>query len=464
MHRGTAIGARLGLGGIAPEDFRTAVPVMRYADIGDLIERTRRGEGGILFPGAALAMAQTSGTTSMHAAGERYIPQSEALLDHHAKGGMAALARLVQASGPAVLGGKLLMLGGSTALERNAWGMPEGDLSGIVASRIPGLLKGLYEPGPEIALEPQWRIKIERIARRCAPLDVRMVSGIASWLHVLFEAICREGGSEQLDRIWNLRGVVHGGAPIAPSIGMLSRHLRPSQWMMEVYPSSEGFIAVGSRPWRLGEGMPPALEVLSDHGAHFEFLPEGEDPSRAVGPEGLERGGLYSVLVTTPGGLVRYELGDLVQGEGPGRLRVAGRLKARLSAFGEHVEGMQVAQALQHACREHEAGVCEYHVAPSFPAPGEACGRHEWWIEFDRLPADPKAFAQTLDGWLRSHVIDYDAHRKDDLQLGPPTLRILAPGTFHRALERMGKLGGQHKIPQAASDRAFAAHLEGVLP
>jgi len=31
-------------------------------------------------------------------------------------------------------------------------------------------------------------------------------------------------------------------------------------------------------------------------------------------------------------------------------------------------------------------------------------------------------------------------------------------------LERMGKLGGQHKIPQAASDRAFAAHLEGVLP
>jgi len=464
MHRGTAIGARLGLGGIVPEDYRTAVPVMRYADIEDLIERSRRGESGILFPGRAQSMAQTSGTTSIQAAGERYIPQNSDLLEHHAKGGMAALARLVQACGPALLGGKLLMLGGSTALERNAWGMPEGDLSGIVASRIPALLKGLYEPGPSIALEPQWRLKIERIAKRCAPLDVRMVSGIASWLHVLFEAICREAGAEQLDRIWNLRGVVHGGAPIAPSLGMLSRHLRPSQWMMEVYPSSEGFIAVGSRPWRLGEGVPPALEVLSDHGAYFEFLPEGDDPSRAVGPERLERGGLYSVLVTTPGGLVRYELGDLVQGDGPGRLRVAGRLKARLSAFGEHVEGMQIAQALQFACREHDAGVCEYHVAPLLPLPGEACGRHEWWIEFDRLPADSKAFAQTLDGWLRAHVIDYDAHRKDDLQLAPPALRVLAPGTFHRALERMGKLGGQHKIPQAASDRAFAAHLEGVLP
>lgn len=462
-HANTEIGRRLKLGGMSPQGFRERVPVSRYADIDDLVERTRRGETDLFFPGKAVAMAQTSGTTSNQQAGERYIPQSQGLLRHHTAGGQAALARLVQGAGPSVLGGRLLMLGGSTALEQNAWGMPEGDLSGIVASRIPKLLRGVYEPGPEIALESDWRIKLERIARRCADKDVRLVSGIASWLHVLFEVVCREAGVVHLEDVWSLRGVIHGGAPIAPSLGMLSRHLRPSQWMMEVYPASEGFVAVGSRPWRLGEGQAPALEVLSDHGIFLEFLPEGEEPSKAVGPDRLEAGALYRVLLTTPGGLVRYELGDLVQGEGPGLLRVAGRIKTRLSAFGEHVEGMQIAAALEGACRHHGASVCEYHVAPLFPAPGESAGRHEWWVEFDRLPEDANGFIGTVDRMLCEQVLDYEAHRRNDLQLAPPVLRILPPGSFHRVLERKGKLGGQHKIPQAASDREFARLLEGVL-
>lgn len=463
-HASTELGRCLQLGPMSQQAFRERVPVTRYADIEDLVERARRGERGMLFPGPAVAMAQTSGTTSSHAAGERYIPQSQALLRHHAAGGQAALARLVQGAGPSVLGGRLLMLGGSTALERNAWGIPEGDLSGIVASRIPALLRRVYEPGPEIALESDWRIKLERIARRCAGKDVRLVSGIASWLHVLFEVVCREAGVTHLEKVWSLRGVIHGGAPIAPSLGMLSRHLRPSQWMMEVYPSSEGFIAVGSRPWRLGEGQAPPLEVLSDHGIFLEFLPEGEEPSKAVGPDRLEAGALYRVLLTTPGGLVRYELGDLVQGVGPGLLRVAGRIKARLSAFGEHVEGMQIAAAIEGACREHGSSVCEYHVAPLFPSAGESAGRHEWWVEFDRIPDDPQAFLATLDRILREQVLDYEAHRRDDLQLAAPVLRILPPGSFHRVLERKGKLGGQHKIPQAASDREFARLLEGAMP
>jgi hypothetical protein len=463
MHSRTEIGKRSGLPELGYEDFRRKVPVSRYADIEDLVERIRRGESDLLFPGKAIALAQTSGTTSSLRAGERYIPQSRELLAHHSKGGVSALSRLVQTSGPSVLGGGLLMLGGSSALERNPWGMAEGDLSGIMAQRIPALLRRVYEPGLEISLESDWKYKIERIARRCAGRDIRLVSGIASWLHVLFEVVCREAGAERLDQVWNLKGVIHGGAPITPSLGMLSRHLAPSQWMMEVYPASEGFIAVGSRPWRLEEGNPPALEVLSDHGIFLEFLPEGEEPDRAVGPSGLEKGGLYRVLVTTPGGLVRYELGDLVQGEGPGLLRIAGRLKARLSAFGEHVEGMQITKAIEVACRDHEASVAEYHVAPLFPEPGESAGRHEWWIEFDRLPSDPHAFLKTLDLTLCDQVIDYKAHRRGDLQLAFPVIRVLPPGSFHRVLERLGKLGGQHKIPQAASDRALAEQLQGVL-
>ena len=454
------IGKRFGLAALANADlvaeFRRSVPLTRYCDVGDLIERVRRGERDLLFPGRPVAMAQTSGTTSNQDGGERYIPQSEGLLRNQTLGGVASLSRLLERTGPSLLGGGLLMLGGSSALESNAWGVPEGDLSGIVVSHIPRLLQGSYEPGPKIALEADWKRKIDLIAKRCAGRDIRLVSGIASWMHVLFEAVCRERGEERVDKIWNLRGLIHGGATIGPTIPMLTRHLSPSQWMMEVYPASEGFLAVGSRPWRLEEGAPPPLEALSDHGIFLEFLPEGESAERAVGPEALEAGQLYTVLLTTPSGLLRYELGDLVQGEGPGMLRIAGRVGARLSAFGEHVEGMQIAAALESACHRHAATVAEYHVAPVFPRPGECAGQHEWWVEFLVPPSDPEAFLASLDGFLQENVLDYAAHRRDDLQLARPRLCQVPIGTFHRALERSGKLGGQHKIPQAASDRSFA--------
>ena len=465
--RGTAIHRQLGLSRVDGRDplrtYRELVPMTRYGDIQELVEQVRRNRSDVLFQGKPVAMAQTSGTTSSHQAGERYIPQNAALLQNGTLGGIASLARLLQGTGPSLLGGKLLMLGGSTALERNPWGVPEGDLSGIMARRIPRLLQGKYEPGPDIALESDWRLKLERIASRCADRDIRLVSGIASWLHVLFETVCRTKGVSRIDRCWNLRGMVHGGASISPSIAMLRDHLPDSLWMMEVYPASEGFLAVGSRPWRLGEGEPPELEVLSDHGLFLEFLPEGESASDAVGVESLEKGQIYRVLVTNPAGLFRYELGDLVQGEGPGRLRVAGRVKTRLSVFGEHVEGMEMDAALAHANQVHDSRVSQYHVAPIFPEAGQPAGRHEWWIEFLQPPSSPESYAAALDRHLCEHVLDYAAHRTADMQLLPPVVHPVPPGTFHRALERQGKLGGQHKVPQASQDRRFATHLQESL-
>jgi GH3 auxin-responsive promoter len=464
---GTAIHRQLKLSQVNERDlvrsFRETVPIACYADIQTMVEQVRRRERDVLFHGHAVAMAQTSGTTSDQQAGERYIPQNTALLDNGTLGGIASLSRLVQSAGPSLLGGKLLMLGGSTSLERNQWGVPEGDLSGIMARRIPRLLQGKYEPGPDIALESDWRQKLERIAARCANRDIRLVSGIASWLHVLFETICRTKGISRIDQCWNLRGMIHGGASISPNLAMLRDHLPDSIWMMEVYPASEGFLAVGSRPWRLGEGQPPELEVLSDHGLFLEFLPEGADPVDAVGVESLEKGQVYRVLVTNPAGLFRYELGDLVQGEGPGHLRVAGRVKTRLSVFGEHVEGMEMDAALAHANQVHDSRITQYHVAPIFPEAGQPAGRHEWWIEFLQPPSSPESYAAALDRHLCEHVLDYAAHRHDDLQLLPPVVHPVPPGTFHRALERQGKLGGQHKVPQASQDRQFATHLKESL-
>ncbi len=458
---------RLPTGG-APADlvaaFRRTVPVTLYADYEALIAEVAAGRSGILFPGRAAALAQTSGTTSTSHAGERYVPQSAALLDHHARSAARALWRLEGAVGPDLLTGRAMMLGGSTALTRNAHGIPAGDLSGITVSRIPWYLEGSYEPGREIALESDWERKLTRIVERCARQDISLVSGIPSWLLVLFERVRVARGVAKVRDAWpHLRGMIYGGHAVEPFLPRLREELDGGTLMMEVYPASEGFIAVGAEAWRLGDQQPGAMEALCDTGAFLEFLPDdgrdGAPPDQAVGPEALEDGRIYRVLLTTPGGLVRYQVGDLVRGAGPGRLRFAGRIKTRISVFGEHVEGQALAVALGAACADTGAEVAQYHVAPLMPSAAEPRGRHEWWVEFTRPPGDLLAFSQAIDRHLRGAVMDYDAHRAGDLQLLPPGVVAVPSGTFNAWLASSGKLGGQHKVPQAWPDHTIADAL-----
>jgi len=456
------------------EAFRSQVAETTYADHAPFIERVARGERDVMFRGRAVALAQTSGTTSSDASGERYIPQSAAFLRHHQRGGSAAFSRLLRATGGSLFNGQLLMLGGSTALTPNVHGIPVGDLSGIIAARIPAWLRPLYEPGLDVALESDWERKLERIVERCGERDVRLVSGIPAWCLMLFERLCRRRNLSRARIAWpNLGGFIHGGHAITPFVPSLREHLSPETWMMEVYPASEAFIAIGSRAWRLDEHQAPPLDLLADHGVYLEFVPQ--DGGDAVGADGIEAGRIYRVLVTTPAGLIRYQIGDLVEGIAPGQIRVAGRIKTRISVFGEHVEGVHLDNALAAACHATRSEVAYYHVAPFFSADGinngdvgntssaansAASGGHEWLIEFIRTPeaAAVHTFTATIDQHLRTHVIDYDAHRVGG-QLVAPCLTILPPGTVHRSLAKQGKLGGQHKLPQAWKDRTIAERL-----
>lgn len=439
--------------------FRQQIRETTYADHAPFIERVARGESDVMFRGRAVALAQTSGTTSSEASGERYIPQNTPLLRHHQRGGSAAFARLLRATGSSLFDGQLLMLGGSTSLTPNAHGIPVGDLSGIVSARIPAWLRPLYEPGIDVALESDWERKLERIVERCGERDVRLISGIPAWCLMLFQRLCRRRDLSRVRVAWpNLGGFIHGGHAITPFLPSLREHLSPDACLMEVYPASEAFIAIGSRPWRLDETQAPPLDLLGDHGVYLEFAPQ--DGGETVGAEGLVDGCIYRLLITTPAGLIRYQIGDLVEGMGSGRIRVAGRIKTRISVFGEHVEGLHLDGALSAACHATHSEVTAYHVAPFIPgrhADG-ASGGHEWLVEFNRAPTSPDRFTEVIDHHLRRQVMDYDAHRAGR-QLVAPRLTILPPGTFHRCLAKQGRLGGQHKMPQAWKDRTIAERL-----
>lgn len=459
------VGAARGLAGL-PRDgrlreaFTAQVPLATYADYAQLIARVVRNEPDVLFPGRALALAITSGTTATGQAGERYIPQSAALLDHHAAGGAAALLRLARRSGAGLGSGRMLFMGGSTELLPNAHGVPAGDLSGIVVSRIPAMLAGLYEPGREIALISDWQRKLAAMAERLASADLTLASGIGSWMLALFAAVCARRGVARAREVWpRLGAVIHGGHAMEPLLPQFQHHLDPGTWMQEVYPASEAFIAVGQEPWRLGDGRTAPLELLCDAGVLLEFSPlDDPRPAACVGPESLEAGRVYRVVVTTPGGLVRWLVGDLVRGVGPGLVRFAGRTATRISVFGEHVEGDLLAQALAGACAATGARIRHSHVAPVMPAPGAQRGAHEWLVEAEPgCTVEADALAAVIDARLRADCADYDAHRV--VQLAPPRITVLPRGTFERWLAAHGKLGGQHKVPQAWGDRTHAESL-----
>ena len=440
--------------------FRAQVPFADYSAYQGLIEEVAQGRSDVLFPGRALALAITSGTTSTGKAGERFIPQSRGLLDHHACGGAVALTRLADHAGATLHGGRMLLMGGSTELKANAHGIPAGDLSGIVVSRIPWLLRGSYEPGQDIALMGNWEAKLAAMVERLDGRDLRLASGIGSWLLALFAASCAKRGAARASELWpHLQAVIHGGHAMEPLIPQFQHHLPAATWMQEVYPASEAFIAVGQSPWRLGEGRPAPLEVLTDANVLIEFSPvDDQRPEACVGPEALEAGRVYRVVVTTPGGLVRWLVGDQVRGEGPGLMRFAGRTAARISVFGEHVEGDLLAQALAAACVSTGARIRHSHVAPVLPAPGAQRGAHEWLLQPEAdSRVDAAAMAAVIDQHLRAHCADYDAHRA--VQLDMPLITVLPNGTFERWLAANGKLGGQHKVPQAWNDRHHAERI-----
>jgi hypothetical protein len=231
----------------------------------------------------------------------------------------------------------------------------------------------------------------------------------------------------------------------------------------EVYPASEGFVAMQDRP---GD---PGLRLGVDLGVFYEFVPLEEIQSaqpRAFTCDRVERGRRYVVVMSTPGGLWRYVLGDVVEfdtvpPDGPPRLRIVGRHRHFVNAFGENLIVEHIENAVVAAARATGVSVQEFTAAPIYPTGAARVGALELAIEW--ASGDPglsTAFARAFDEALKSQNADYTTKRKDDLGMAPPVVTRLRPGDFHRWMQSRGKLGGQHKCPRCANHREF---IDGVL-
>ena len=167
-------------------DYQRRVPVTTYLDVRLLIERAIGGEQNVLWPGRPAEYCKTSGTT----AGDKYIPVTREALRAHRQGGIDALLLALRRVGRAeVLDGPMLLLGGSTRMEPLGRHAEVGDLSGLAARRLPVWIRQRYAPGPEIAAIPDWERRLAATARLARHQDLRLISGMPSWMLVLFERI-----------------------------------------------------------------------------------------------------------------------------------------------------------------------------------------------------------------------------------------------------------------------------------
>lgn len=462
---------RLGMAhGLAPgltyHDFRATVPLRTYEDFTPWIERSKAGEADVLWPGRCRYFAVSSGTT---AGRTKYLPVTDALLAHFRRAGLDSLGLYANRSGGGrVFRGRHLFLGGSTALAPLPSGGWSGDLSGITARNLPRWAeRHLYEPGAEVALIDDWPAKIEAIAARTAGRNLTLVAGLPSWLLVFAERLRARTGQATLREVWpRLECIVHGGVPLGPYRDELLRATGPGVALHEVYPASEGFIAAQEA------GPEDGLRLLTDAGIFYEFVPLGrydESQRGRLGREALTVDEVqpdvdYVLVMTTPGGLCRYVIGDVVRfvSTHPPRLVYAGRTRLQLSAFGEHVIEKELTDALTAAGAVLGFGVSNFHVAPRFMDASRDVrrGAHEWWIEAaaGRPLPDAAAVARLLDAELQARNEDYEAKRRGG-GMEEPLVRFVAAGTFEAWLRAKGKWGGQNKMPRCRSDRDIADEL-----
>lgn len=459
-------------------DFLRRVPLRTYEGFDPLVSLMLRGDSDVLWPGRCDHFAVSSGTT---AGRTKYLPVNAAMLAHFRRTGLESLLQAAGSCGMELFNGRHLFLGGATALEplRRAQGFPvgfTGDLSGITALNMPAWAeKLLYEPGLETASIPDWPRKIEAIARRCAHRPISMIAGIPSWTLVLAEALRRVAAAEGLPcatlrDLWpELRCFVHGGVPLAPYVDELRATLGEGISFHEVYPASEGFIA--AQDGAADEG----LRLFCDAGIYYEFVPFSEyDEARlpalaehAVPLEGVRTGVDYVLVMSTPAGLSRYIIGDVVRflSTDEPRLVYSGRTRLQLSAFGEHVIERELTATLAACVSSRQLQVADFHVAPVFvdQSAGVARGCHEWWIALrSECPGlDPNALARELDAELARRNDDYAAKRVGG-GLDLPEVRLVAPSVFSEWQKRSGKWGGQNKMPRCRSDRAIADGLSDI--
>jgi len=434
------------------DDYKKAVPIRSYEDIKPYIERIINGEHNVLWKGRPIYFAKTSGTTS----GTKYIPISKESMPYHVMAAKHALLHYIYETEKAdFVDGKMIFLQGDPVLDE-VGGIKTGRLSGIVAHYVPKYLKKNRMPSWKANTIKDWETKVNGIVEETVREDMRLISGIPSWIQTYFEKLIKKTGKPVGEIFPNFNLFVYGGLNFEPYRQKFKQLIGRDIDSIELYPASEGFFAYQDQP------DSDDLLLLTNHGMFYEFVPADEifnkQPTRLSLNE-VQTGVNYALIISTNAGLWAYNIGDTVMftSTKPYRLKVTGRIKHFISAFGEHVIAKEVEIAIQTAMAQTGASISEFTVAPQIN-PADGLPYHEWLIEFETQPDSLNEFARIIDKSMQAQNVYY----KDLITgkiLRSAVMTPVKKGGFDRYMKSIGKLGGQNKLPRLSDNRKIADFL-----
>jgi hypothetical protein len=460
LHRAqdTQFGRQNGFADIAtPKAYRERVRLRVYEDYQREYFGTFPRLDDVLWPGRVAYFALSSGTTS---GSTKYLPISTEMLRSNRRAALTMLASLMTfRPGARLFAGKFFFLGGSTELVSLDGGALAGDLSGIASETAPTWMRPYTYPDRRTARIADWDEKLDRMTAESVRLPITCISGVPSWLLLLFHRLCARTGAQTIAEVWpSLRCIIHGGVSFTPYRELFRKVLGDDRiTLQDCYPCSEGFVAFEDLRYRL-------LRPIPDNGIFYEFVPVAElgksNPTRHALWE-VVAGVQYAVVLTTCAGLWSYGVGDTVCFEQtrPHLFRFTGRTKSFLSAFGEHLIVEEVERAISLAARAAGTHVIDYHVGPGYPQSAAELGRHVYLVETRGTPSNREIFISALDEELCHRNEDYRAHRLSGTGMAAPTIHWLKPGSFAGWMRQAGKLGGQHKVPRLDNSGHILAEM-----
>ncbi|MGB2684886.1 MAG: GH3 auxin-responsive promoter family protein [Olleya sp.] len=435
------------------QDFIKRVPIRDYEDLKPYVDKVVAGQENILWPGKPLYFAKTSGTTS----GAKYIPLTKDSMPNHVNAARNAILLYIHETGNAkFVDGKMIFLQGSPVLKEQN-GIQLGRLSGIVAHFVPKYLQKNRMPSWETNCIEDWETKVEAIVEETVNQDMSIISGIPSWVQMYFEKLQQKTGKNVGDIFKNFNLFIFGGVNYEPYRAKFENLIGRKVDSIELYPASEGFFAFQDKQNEKG------MLLQLDSGMFYEFVKADQffdkNPKR-ITIKDVEVGVNYVMIISTNAGLWAYNIGDTIMftDTKPYRVIVSGRIKHFISAFGEHVIGKEVEQAMKEATQGTDIRINEFTVAPQIN-PEIGLPYHEWFVEFENATKDISALAKKIDASLQKQN-SYYLDLIEGKVLQPLKISKVNKNGFQNYMKSIGKLGGQNKIPRLANDRKIADALK----
>ncbi len=452
--------------------FQENIPLSSYEQIEPYVQKMIEGSPDELWPGNCRFFGITPGTSNNKT---KTIPVTEEMLQHFQTAELQSLLYYTVRTGHAgIFKGQHLHLGGINPVTSRNNVAFTGDFCAITELAPPEWMsKNLHEPGLSVSQITDWDQKLETMASHALGKDLSLINGIPNWISFFFEAINEQfvadtSPIDDISSLWpNLECICHHGIPISPYLQELSTKTGKTIHFHETYPTTEGFIAAQDSQRTDG------LRLMCDTGIFYEFLPVtrmDRTNLASCAPYAIPLSEVttdvdYALILTTPAGLCRYFLGDIIRflSTKPPRFIHIDRADGMANAFQEGLTTKDITGAITTICNIRNWTLAEFHLAPVFKNENSLriAGRHEWWVELkppSKITPISEEIERTLDTDLRKINPVYNTKRTQN-RLDSPLVRLVMPGVFKTWMKRHNKWGGQNKMPRTSADRQIADEL-----